>query len=114
MKLLYNQFNETTNKNPIKSPKLLSQRMRKPYYKTFGTSVINSQMAPPSLGQYTPKENFQFFFFNINLFVFLVCCFNTRYICLNQVDSVFAQFYTFYLLMYFLVWLRNRLDWNRF
>ena len=32
-----------------KSPKLLSQRIRKRYYKTYGTSVINSPMSPPSL-----------------------------------------------------------------
>ncbi len=30
-----------------KSPKLLSQRMRKLYYKTLGTSVINSPMTIP-------------------------------------------------------------------
>ncbi len=32
-----------------KSPKLLSQRIRNSYYKTFGTSVINSPLSLPSL-----------------------------------------------------------------
>ena len=40
-------------KQPIKiqkkSPKLLSQLTRKRYNKTLETSVINSQMSPPSL-----------------------------------------------------------------
>ena len=33
----------------LKSPKLLSQSIRKNYYKTLGTNVINSSMSPPSL-----------------------------------------------------------------
>ena len=32
-----------------KSPKFLSQQIRKTYYKTLGTSVINSPISPPSL-----------------------------------------------------------------
>ena len=32
---------------PINQPKLLSQRIRKRYNKTLGTSVINSLMSPP-------------------------------------------------------------------
>ena len=43
------QLNETINQNSIKSLKLLSQRIIKRYYKTLGTSVINSQLSPPSL-----------------------------------------------------------------
>ena len=39
---------ESTNKNWLKSPKLLSKRIRKLYYKTLGTIVINSPMSPPS------------------------------------------------------------------
>ena len=38
---------------PIKiqkeSPKLLRQRIRKQYYITLGTSVINSPISPPSM-----------------------------------------------------------------
>ena len=33
------QVHESTNQNFKKSPKLLSQQMRKYYYKTLGTSV---------------------------------------------------------------------------
>ena len=33
------QLNKTTNQNPMKSPKLLSQRLRKLYNKTLGTRV---------------------------------------------------------------------------
>ena len=40
------QLNETTNQN---SPKLFSQRVRKLYYETLGTSIINSLMSPPSV-----------------------------------------------------------------
>ena len=40
-------------KKPIKmkykSPKLFCQRIRKPYYKTLGISVINISMSPPAL-----------------------------------------------------------------
>ena len=43
------QLNESTYQNSLKSPKLLSQRIRKRYYKTLGTGVINSPMTPPSL-----------------------------------------------------------------
>ena len=37
------------NKIQLESLKLLSQRIRKRYYKNLRTSVINSPMAPPSL-----------------------------------------------------------------
>ena len=42
-------INEVTNQNSIRSPKLLRQPIRKRYYKTLGTSVINSLMSPRSL-----------------------------------------------------------------
>ena len=42
---LMNQLSEIL----LKSPKLLSQRMRKHYYTTLGTSVINNFMSPSSL-----------------------------------------------------------------
>ena len=48
------QLNVPTNQ---KSPKLLSQRIRKRYCKTLRTSVINSPMSPPSLGQHTRKNS---------------------------------------------------------
>ena len=41
------ELKKPTNQNSLKSPKLLSQRTRKCYYKTLGTSVINSQLSPP-------------------------------------------------------------------
>ena len=34
----------------LKSSELLNQQIIKHYYKTLGTSVINSPMSPPSLG----------------------------------------------------------------
>ena len=46
---LNTQLNEQTNKNSIKSPKLLSQRIRKRFYRTLRTSVIINPMSPPSL-----------------------------------------------------------------
>ena len=70
-KLIYNPNDDTQNylffrflvemfghatkwtKNPQKSPKLLSKRIRKYYDKTLGTSVINSPMSPPSLNGIT-------------------------------------------------------------
>ena len=52
LKLVVEMFelNESSNQNSRKSPKLLNQRIRKRYYETFGTSVINSLLFPPSLG----------------------------------------------------------------
>ena len=41
------QLNELTNRNKIKALSLLSQQIRKWYYKTLGTSEINSLMSPP-------------------------------------------------------------------
>ena len=38
---------EPTNQNLLKFQKMSSQLIRKCYYKTFGTSVINSPMTPP-------------------------------------------------------------------
>ena len=49
LKRFETHFNALTNKNSLKSPKLLSQRIINRYYKNLGTSVINSQMSPPSL-----------------------------------------------------------------
>ena len=42
--------NKTNNQNWLKSPTLLSRRIRIRCFKTFGTSVINSTFATPSLG----------------------------------------------------------------
>ena len=46
LKCLDTQLNEPTNR---KSQKLLNQQIGKHYYKTLGTSEINSPMTPPSL-----------------------------------------------------------------
>ena len=43
------KLNEQSNQILIKVPKLLNQQIRKCYNKTLGTTVINSQMSPPSL-----------------------------------------------------------------
>ena len=42
---------EPTNPNLIKSPKV--DELRKRYFKTLGTSVINSPMSPPFTANYT-------------------------------------------------------------
>ena len=39
LKRLNTQLNYPTNQNSLKPPKFLSQRIRKRYYKTLGTSV---------------------------------------------------------------------------
>ena len=49
LKRLKTQLTESTNKNLLQSPKLLSNPIRKYYYKTLGTSVTNSPMSPPTL-----------------------------------------------------------------
>ena len=46
VKHLNTQLNEPTNQNSLKSPKLLSQRIRKHYYKTLRTRVINTLLSP--------------------------------------------------------------------
>ena len=43
------QLDKQTNQNALKSTKLLSQRIRKRYSKTLGTSVINCSLSPLSL-----------------------------------------------------------------
>ena len=48
VKRLYTQLNEPTNQNSIRSPKLVSQKI-KHYNKTLGTSVINSPCPLPPL-----------------------------------------------------------------
>ena len=44
-KLLDNHLKERTNQNSVKVSKLLDQQIRKHYYKTLGTSVINSPLS---------------------------------------------------------------------
>ena len=46
------QLIESTNQIHKSPPKLLSKRIRKRYYKTLGTSVINSPLCPLSLHCY--------------------------------------------------------------
>ena len=51
LKRFDNQLKEPTNQSLIKVPKSLIQRIRKRYYKTLGTTVINSPMStsyPPN------------------------------------------------------------------
>ena len=53
LKHLYTQLYEPTNQNLIKKTQLLRQRIRKRYFKTLETSVINSPISPPSLNNNT-------------------------------------------------------------
>ena len=46
VKLVVETLEQSTNHNSLKSPKLLSQRIKKLYYKTLGTSAINSPLSP--------------------------------------------------------------------
>ena len=39
------------SKSPLKSPKLLSQRIRKCYYKNLGSSLLNSHLSSVSLSR---------------------------------------------------------------
>ena len=48
LKHLDTQLEEPTNQNSIKVPKF-QQQIRKCYYKTLGTSIINNPMSPPFL-----------------------------------------------------------------
>ena len=43
---LNTQINESTNQNSPKSPKLLSHRIRKRYYKNFETSIKKQLIVP--------------------------------------------------------------------
>ena len=46
LKRLHTQLNKPTNHSNEKSPKFLSQQIRKRNYKTLGTIVINSPLSP--------------------------------------------------------------------
>ena len=54
LKRLDTQLNELTNKNSIKFLKVFKPKNNN-YYKTLGTSVLNSPMSPPSLPCFGPK-----------------------------------------------------------
>ncbi len=61
------QLNEPTNLNSIKVPKVFEPtNKKKRYFITFGPSVINSPMSPPSLGKF--EEIFFLFSFVLKLF----------------------------------------------
>ncbi len=50
LKRLDTHFNEPTNQNSLKVPKMVKPtNIIKLYYKTLGTSVINNPVSPPSL-----------------------------------------------------------------
>ena len=54
LKRLDTQFNESTKQNSIKGLKAVDKkRIRKRYYITLGTSVINSLLSPPNLNKNT-------------------------------------------------------------
>ena len=46
---MYTELNESTNQNSLLSPKVFKPMNKK----TLGTSVLNSPLSPPSLGQYS-------------------------------------------------------------
>ena len=50
LKSLDNQLNDPTNQNSIKVPNVVKPKNKKRYYKTLGTSVINSPLSPPLPG----------------------------------------------------------------
>ena len=52
LKRMNTQLNEQTNQNSLESSKLLSQRIRKRFYKTLGTSVTNSTLPTLSLREH--------------------------------------------------------------
>ena len=53
--LVVETIEQSTNKNSLKSPKLLRQQIRRRDYKTLGTSVINSPLTPLSMLFYGKK-----------------------------------------------------------
>ena len=61
LKRLNTQLNEPTNQ--YSSPKLLSKRIRKCYYETLVTSVINSPLSPPSLKKWAKEIEYLLMFF---------------------------------------------------
>ena len=50
LKRLDTQSNEPTNQNSIEVPKVVNLMYKKHYYKTLGTSVMNSPLSPSFLG----------------------------------------------------------------
>ena len=54
LKLMAETFEHSTNQVSLKLTKVVKLGIKKRYYKTLGTSVINPQLSPPSLGEYTP------------------------------------------------------------
>ena len=73
-----------------KSPMLVSQLMRKRYYKTLGTSVINSLMSPPSpvnnqiISLPISIENRLFLSRNFPLLIYIYSHLFNTYICNNS------------------------------
>ena len=55
--LVETQLKEPTNQNAIKVSKVVRPTNKKSYYKTSGTSVINSAISPPFLVRYTMKDD---------------------------------------------------------
>ena len=53
LKRLDTQLDKSINQNSSKVPKVVEPTNKKTYYKTLGTSVINSPLPPPSLENIT-------------------------------------------------------------
>ena len=95
------------DQNLLKSPKLISQRIRKCYYKTLGTSVINSPMSPSSMNStlaskewiYYPRYSIRFvwlekeFLFVVKEFCFYLVNFNLICKILNFLIIEFLSYY---------------------
>ena len=75
LKRLNIQLYEPNNQNSLKTPKLISQRIRK----TLETRVINSPMSPPSLTTYTKIVALKYLlhkstdFFSLAFYYLIVC-----------------------------------------
>ena len=65
LKRLETQLDEPTNQNSLKLQRLISQQLRKHYFKTLGTSVINyKKVNIPSLSDF--KQSYEFILTEVN------------------------------------------------
>ena len=94
LKCFNTQLNDQSNQNLHKSSKLLSQRIRKRYYKTLRTSVIKSPLSPLNQAKfgYVTLIFFCYFVSLVNILVLVnslhlfYILHRHRYIPVNVVD----------------------------
>ena len=89
LKRLDTKLNKPTNQYSLKYPNLLSLRTGKRYYKTLGTSVINSQLSPPSLKYLLGKQTWNLLGFKFKQKVFT---FTTNKTFLQHYDVIYYVF----------------------